>query len=58
VVALLASRYACEVSVRVLFETPALHECAAGLPPSWSTTAGARRDRLARMDSFMNEFEV
>ncbi|ATQ71013.1 hypothetical protein CQW49_23450 (plasmid) [Methylosinus trichosporium OB3b] len=58
VVALLASRHACEVSVRLLFESPALHECAAGLSPSWSTTAGSRCNRLARMDSLMSEFEV
>lgn len=55
---LLAGRYGCEVPVRTFFEAPQLWAFASRLQPGCLKTDDSRRERLAQMDSLMNEFEV
>ncbi|MBO1013729.1 amino acid adenylation domain-containing protein [Achromobacter sp. SD115] len=54
----LASRYACEVPVRLFFEAPTLYEFALRLSEECMPGAGSRKDRLAQMHNLMSELEV
>ncbi|MFN3988463.1 MAG: amino acid adenylation domain-containing protein [Rhodocyclaceae bacterium] len=56
VVALLASRHACEIPLRIFFEAPTLHAFASRLSIE-QLGGGVRSERLAQMDILMSEFE-
>ncbi|MFB8830310.1 amino acid adenylation domain-containing protein [Azotobacter sp. CWF10] len=58
ITALLAQRHACELAVRHFFDAPTIKALAAHLPAGGLLARGSKEQRLAEIDSLLNEFEV